>query len=366
MKILCVIDSLGSGGAQRQLVNLAIGFKQKGHDVSFLVYHPNDFYKKELEKADISITYILQSNYLKRFIKMRRYIRKGEFDAVLSFLEAANFISTVSGFPYRKWKLVVGERSANPNILKSFKLQFYRWFHLFTDYVVANSQANLDIVKKVNPLLSSNKCRVIYNMIDLENRDHLRCSLPTKENKESFNLIVGASHSKLKNLNGLVEAVNLLPEDKKKSIKINWYGKQEVDGSLSSAKNKIEKYQLNKNFTFHVAIHNLYDKIEEADAAGLFSYYEGFPNFICEGMLLGKPIICTRVSDLPLLLEDNKNAFFCDASDPSTISNALIKLMDMSDDKHEAMVKSNIEIAEKYFNKKVIVDSYLKLLEESI
>lgn len=33
MKILCVIDSLGSGGAQRQLVSLAKGFKEKGNEV---------------------------------------------------------------------------------------------------------------------------------------------------------------------------------------------------------------------------------------------------------------------------------------------------------------------------------------------
>ena len=33
MRILCVIDSLGSGGAQRQMVNLAVGFKSKGHQV---------------------------------------------------------------------------------------------------------------------------------------------------------------------------------------------------------------------------------------------------------------------------------------------------------------------------------------------
>jgi len=38
MIILCVIDTLGSGGAQRQLVNIAIGFKERGHTVSFLVY----------------------------------------------------------------------------------------------------------------------------------------------------------------------------------------------------------------------------------------------------------------------------------------------------------------------------------------
>ena len=43
MKILCLIDDLGSGGAQRQLVNLSKGFVSRGHEVSFLVYHPADF-----------------------------------------------------------------------------------------------------------------------------------------------------------------------------------------------------------------------------------------------------------------------------------------------------------------------------------
>ena len=32
MKILFVIENLGSGGAQRQMVNLAISFKKKGHN----------------------------------------------------------------------------------------------------------------------------------------------------------------------------------------------------------------------------------------------------------------------------------------------------------------------------------------------
>lgn len=49
-RILCFIDSLGAGGAQRQLVNLAIGLKKRGYIVHFLVYHVDNFiyqfYKK--------------------------------------------------------------------------------------------------------------------------------------------------------------------------------------------------------------------------------------------------------------------------------------------------------------------------------
>ena len=145
---------------------------------------------------------------------MRRFIRKGNFDSVLSFLEAANFIATVSGFPYRRWKLVVGERSANPNILKSFKLRFYRWFHVFADYIVSNSESNMNLVIKANPLLRDKKKRVIYNMLNISNNFVGDWGV-NKKKPSIFRLIIGASHSKLKNLDGLVEAVNLLPLDKK-------------------------------------------------------------------------------------------------------------------------------------------------------
>src|SRR5664280_841694 len=106
MKILCVIDSLGSGGAQRQLVNLAIGFKERGHEVSFLVYHRLNFYKESLEENNIPVYEIIEPNYLKRLLKMQRFIRGGGYDAVLSFLEAANFICELAGLPWRKWKLI--------------------------------------------------------------------------------------------------------------------------------------------------------------------------------------------------------------------------------------------------------------------
>src|SRR5690554_5400606 len=168
MKILCVIDSLGSGGAQRQLVNLALAFKEKGHEVSFLVYHSQPFYYPLLKKEGIEVIEVVEPNYLKRLFKMRKVIRGGGYDAVLSFLEAANFICELSTLPFRKFRLVVGERSANPTILKSFKLRLYRWFHFLADAIVANSHENIKIVKQANPLLPNKKLHVIYNLIDFE------------------------------------------------------------------------------------------------------------------------------------------------------------------------------------------------------
>src|SRR5690606_5646275 len=108
MKILCVIDSLNSGGAQRQLANLAVAFKKEGHEVSLLVFHNLNFFRSILDEQNIPVIYIIEPNYLKRLLKIRRYIRNSNSDVVISFLEASNFICEIAGLPWRKWALIVG------------------------------------------------------------------------------------------------------------------------------------------------------------------------------------------------------------------------------------------------------------------
>lgn len=359
MKILCVIDSLGSGGAQRQLVELAIGFKEKGNEVSFLVYHELNFYNETLEKEQISVTCIKESHYLKRLFKMRRYIRAGGFDAVLSFLEAANFICEIAGLPKRKWRLVVGERSANPNIMKSWKLRMYRWFHLLADFVVANSHENMKMVRRINPLLSDKKCKVIYNIIDTTKWFPSSTYEPLKEKK--LNMVVAAGHRYLKNLDGLIEAVKLLDEKDKRILKIDWYGDVE-DNSKEDGLNKISYYQLNDIFSFYPATHQIYSKIQMADVVGLFSFYEGFPNVLSEGMACGKTVIGPRVSDIPFILSNIPQLLF-DPYDVNSIYCTLKYLLQLSVISLEYYGHSNLEFANKTFNSNQIIQEYILLFK---
>ena len=44
MKILLFTDSLGAGGAQRQLVGLAVLLKQQGYEVKVCTYFDIDFF----------------------------------------------------------------------------------------------------------------------------------------------------------------------------------------------------------------------------------------------------------------------------------------------------------------------------------
>lgn len=359
MKILCVIDSLVTGGAQRQLVELAIGFKERGHEVSFLIYHQLIFFKETLDRAEIPVTKVIEPNFLRRFLKMRRHIRSGNFDAVLSFLGAANFIAEMSSFPWRRWRLVVGERSADPNLFRFSILKVYRWVHLMADYVVANSQENLRIVRKINPFLSVRKCKVIYNIVNFSL--FTPTPIPAKASGEGFQLLVPSSIRALKNLNGLIEAVNHLSSEEKERFSIHWYGNV-LDGSLAKGLAKIEKYGITKMFHFYPPVTDIHLKMQNADGVGLFSFHEGLPNAICEGMASGKVVICSRVSDVPRLLAHQPQSMF-DPTNHHDITRVLKWALSLSFQEREEIGKLNRAHALKLFDKATIVDSYLTLLE---
>ena len=363
MNILCTIDSLSSGGSQRQLVNIAVGFREKGHRVSFLIYHDIRFYDDILRINDIAIHVVQESGYLKRLIRIRRFIRRGGYDAVVSFMETPDFICEIAGLPFRKWKLIVGERSAHPDIYRSVKRIIFRWFHLFSDYVVANSYANLKMVRSVSPLLPRSKCRVVYNMLDLDYWSPLKGYVPLREGR--LKLVVVASHQYLKNLNGLVDAIALLSDADREKISVEWYGDKLTEPYYSDAYpqaiEKIEMLKLNDLIRFYPATKEIRQKIQEADAAGLFSFYEGFPNSVCEAMACAKPVICSSVSDLPLLLSDDP-ALLCDPADARSIARSISYLIGMGPERLKETGERNLAIARKNFDKNILIDSYLNLM----
>ncbi|MGN6802248.1 MAG: glycosyltransferase [Ginsengibacter sp.] len=347
------------GGAQRQLVGLAVAFKEKGHDVDFLVYHQENFFKETLDKYVIPVTLIQERNYLKRLLKMRRFIRKGRYDAVIAFLEAAGFIAEMAGLPRRKWKLIVGERSANPRIIESFKLRWYRWCHIFADYIVANSHANLALVRKINPLLPEKKCKVIYNLLDPEIWKPADSYLPLQDGK--LRLIVASSHQYLKNATGLIEAVHNLHQHEKNKLQIEWYGDKSSDDSFKDALMKVKRYGLENIFSFYPATKNIREKMQQADVVGLFSFYGGLPNAVCEAMMLGKPVISSSVSEITLIFKDNKELIF-DPNNKDEIIRVLKNVLLLPQKELLNLGQMNYFRAKKLFFKEKIIQEYLSIL----
>ncbi len=359
MRILCFIDSLGSGGAQKQLVELAIGFKEKGHDVTFLVYHDFPFFLDLINNNKINFCKIEANNIFIRFFKIRKFIRNGKFNTVLSFLEIPNIITIFSGFPIRNWKHIVGERSANPLILSTKKSLFLRFFYIFTDFVICNSETNLKMLKKINPFLKKSKLKVIYNLVNI-NQIYTKYYFSI-HNKTK--IVVAASYRSCKNLDGLIKALILLPDEYKKKLVIEWYGNFEISNNskqyINSFLKDIDFYKLKNILILKPHTKNILYHFYNSDFVGLFSHYEGFPNTICEAMSLSKPVLCSKVSDLDIILKNNINGYMFDSNNIDSIKLALVNAITSTHSDRLKFGTNNKILSQKYFDRNQVINTYL-------
>jgi glycosyltransferase involved in cell wall biosynthesis len=361
MKILCVIDSLGSGGAQRQLVELAKGFKQRGHEVAFLVYHHEPFFLNEILEYNIKYNCIEERSYMNRILKIRKFIRESGSDIVISFLDTSNFLNCISKLGGSKWKVITAERSSNLANLTSLKGRFYAYFQRYSDVIVCNSERANAMWKENYPEFFP-KLTTIYNLISIP--AITSNYVPKKDNKT--HVIIAASYQYLKNPIRVIKALLLLTEKQRELIQIHWYGRAEVIMGDSNAYNEsidlIKKYNLDSTVFLNKETRNIANIMNQGDFVALFSELEGLPNVICEGMKLGKPIIMTRVSDYKKLV-DGTNGFLCDWNNLESIKNTFLAAINLSQPDMIKMGENSRLKAELLFSKNEIIEKWTKLIE---
>lgn len=363
MKILFFIDDLGSGGAQRQIVNLACLCKNAGHEVRVLKYGNDDFFLNKLIDASIHVDTIICRSNLERMLRIRSYIRKGWQDVLISFLETPNFLANFSSLGQSKWKTITSERNANYKSFEGMKGKIYKWFERYSDAIICNSLNAKRIWIKYYPEYSP-KLSVIHNCVDISPSIFNIEYFIRKDNRT--NLIIVASYQKSKNLDGVIEALRLLTKSEKDKLHIECYGQINVFSggtqTYDDAMEKISKYGLDKIITLNGPRNDILTKVQRADALGLFSKYEGFPNVVCEAMSLSKPIIMSRVSDYDMLV-DKTNGILCDSDNYQTIADAFRELINVSDEKLLTMGLSSKRKADRLFDPIVFLRNWLNIIK---
>ena len=364
MKILCFIDSLGSGGAQRQLVTLAIGLKRRGHQVRFLIYHQNNHFLPLLEADDIACQVIPPCSYVQRIFTIRKILRGGWQDVVLAFLEAPSFYAELARTPKQRWGLVVGERSANPNMNKNPAF-WLKKFHRMADAVVCNSHTNKLMLEHLFPFLRSKLCTV-YNVVDLilfSTFSHTN-NLKDYECNRIFRIVIAGRYDKNKNILNVAKAI-LINKNKKFNTRIvvDWFGDMSSDlNLLKEVKLFIINNKIEHCLRLYPATRYIAKEFSSADAIGLFSFYEGLPNVICEGMACGKPILLSSVCDADQLVENGKNGYLCDPNSPKDISEKMLNLVALSYLERTNMGLESRKIAERLFAEETVIERYEHIL----
>jgi glycosyltransferase involved in cell wall biosynthesis len=357
MNIVMLVESLGSGGAERQVCTLAGEFKRRGHQVCVATYSSGDFYLPLLERESVEHCFLGGHGKVSWAMRVRRFMRTHAQDVVLAFLEGPSAYAELAGLPSRSWGLVVSERLARPRNRFDPKL----WLHGLADYIVANSHANRLIVERRCPWLTP-KLVTVYNAVRIEGYQRAE---GTSNKPGEVRLIVAARFARQKNVIGLINALaNCESRTPPVHVAVDWYGNAAAEpGVFAEAQRELARLGLEGRFHLRPPTDRIHEMMSRADAVLLPSFYEGLPNAVCEGMALGKPILMSAVCDAGNLVQEGINGFLFDPHSPGSIADAIERFAMLAPEDRARLGRASRARAELLFDVNTVVEHYLRILE---
>ena len=360
MRILCLIDSLGSGGAQRQIVGLTYFLKQNGYCVDLAFYHEPNFYSEWLNNKGIeSIKCPLRKSRIGKVMLIRSLIKKNEYDTVIAYLGGPAIICCILKLLRLRFKLIVSERNVTQimSLSERIKFEIYRW----ADVVIANSYTQTELIKTSFSFLN-NKTHCITNFVDLD------FFSPVKQSQirgDKMVILVVGRINQQKNILNFLKALSIVKR-KNLNLKIRWFGDYDSANDGVDYFNRVMELRdylgLTGIIEFFSATTDIVNEYRNCDVFCLPSFFEGFPNVICEAMSCGKAILCSRVCDNPMIVEDGINGVLFDPCSPNDIAYSIERVYRMSSVEREAMGKKSRCYAELKFSPTVFVDKYIEQL----
>ena len=355
-RILCLIDSLGPGGAQRQLVGLSVCLKESGYKITVAFYHENLFFAEHLK--NIGVPYLFLSKARKsafRIWHVARYTRHAKPDVVISYLETPSICACMAKLFNRSFKLIVSERNTTQHT--GWKEQIRFTLFRLADFVVSNSYSQEAYLRVAFPKLAD-KIVTIPNFVDLE------YFIPPKicHRNKVPEVMVAATIWPSKNTLGFIDALALM---KSKGIvfHVSWYGASaDYSDYLEQCMNKIEQFGLADYIVLKEKTEKILECYQNADIFCLPSFYEGTPNVICEAMACGLPILCSDVCDNARYVIDGENGYLFNPKNTESIVAAFEKIFSLGEENYGLFCCNSLSMARNKFSKKSFVNAYMSLL----
>lgn len=363
--LLFVIDSLGSGGAQRQMVTLARGLHQAGHRVEFFVYHAENFFLKELQAAGIPI-HLHGKRYRFSFgpvLALRALLRARSFDILLAFLDTPSLYAELASIGVAGPRLVVSERFMFLPSGLSLQARAMQQMHRFADAITVNSHHQRDRMNARYPWMRK-KTHTIYNGYDL---DEFRPRPSGSVFNHDLKLLAVASVSPKKNSLNLARAVKICAEEYRVKVVVDWIGRYDAQGEGRVAFERTAAYVqeagIASQWRWLGERHDIPDQLANCDALVHPSYYEGLSNAICEALCCGRPVLAGHVCDHAYLVQPGIRGLLFDPSSPESIAQCIWEFYRLDPSKRSGMGRDARQFAEEHLSNQRYANAYEHLFE---
>lgn len=358
MKISLLIDALGAGGAQRQLVGLACLLKEANYEVEIVTYHYMEFYDSILQEA--GVPHILapgSENKKRRIWAIGRYLKKSKPNIVIAYQAAPSQIASIIKLFNHNFKLIVSERNTNQTYSKADMLRFN--LYRLADYVVPNSYSQGEFIIKHASFLRDKMC-VITNYVDTK-KFHPTSVYCKRANQQPIKLLTYGRITPQKNILNYIKAIKSVRRQGY-NVQVDWYGYRDRGGVYGEVCDAlIDELSMKDSFRFHEPVNDVVSGYNSCTAFVLPSFFEGTPNVVCEAMSCGVPILCSNVCDNSRLVSYTNGRLF----DPNNIDDIVEKIIvfcNLPEDFKSKMARASRSIAEANFESSQFLNKYINLI----
>lgn len=353
--IFLIIPTLGVGGGEKLVIDLAKNINKNKFKVNILVLFPkfNTIYEKNIEKSkDVNLIYLNKKKGIdvRVMFKIVRLFKEYKPDVVHTHLNVMAYIlpATILNKVRLRFHTVhsIAQEEAKGISRLVMKLA-YKFFNFTPIAICETVKKTIQETYKI-----SEDIPCIYNGIDI---DIFKYSNDIKKNNESINLINIGTLYHVKNHELLIEAFYEVQKNYP-NITLEIVG----DGELRSIlERKIKKYKLKEKIILKGYLENVSKELKKSDIYVMSSNYEGLPLSILEAMACGLPIIATNVGGIPEVVTNNKNGILVDVGNKKQLIDALRKII-YDYNLRSIMGKFSLEMSKKY-NIQNMTSEYEKL-----
>jgi glycosyltransferase involved in cell wall biosynthesis len=363
VRVLCVIDCLGSGGAQRQMVNLARGLAQRKHQVELFVYYPqHDHFAPLLQEAGIAVhSRTKRARFsLAPARELRRLIKERRFEAVTAFLATPSLYAEIAHLATPRVPLVVSERFMYTGDSLRPATWLLQQAHRLASHITVNSHHQRERMERVFPWMRG-RLTTIYNGVDLARfapREDLRGPA------DRLRFLVLSSVVPKKNALGLARALAQYRDQYGGTGMVRWVGKVSSDpvaqNEYTQVNRLLSELRLHDQWQWLGERQDIPEQLCSHDALIHPSFYEGLPNAICEALACGRPVLASGVGDHARLVQEGTTGFLFDPKRPESLAHTLHRFQLLSAQERVRMGHR----ARLYAERELSVDTFSKRYEE--
>lgn len=322
MRILQIIDSLEAGGAERMAVNYANALSERIEFSGLVATRAEGSLKEKISNT----VYYYYYYYLCRkktidinaVLRLKRYCRQHNVNYVQAH-SSSFFIAVLLKMVSPKIKIIWHNHNGASEFISKKDLYSLKMASCFFDgIIVVNDRLKIWVEKNLF-------CKKTIYLPNFTVTDSVKPVTQLQGN-------IGKRILCLANLREVKNHFFLLQvAENVRKIYPDWtfhlVGKDFEDGYSQQIKEIIAEKKLSENVFIYGTKNDVTHIISQSDIAVLTSKSEGLPVSLIEYGLLKKPVVVTKVGEIPSIVEDGVNGYTTDPDDVDLFCQKLEKLI---------------------------------------